>query len=84
MKKEEYAYLMEYCSPDSILVVTWYGKLKELQCPFGVIVKYDVGWLKKRAVAYVEKVLMASDGSVVFHIKGLNYRHTHFDILTHL
>lgn len=76
--------LYRYCSPNSILVVTWYGKLKELFCPFGVKVRNEVFGLKKGEYAYVDKVLIATDGSVVFHVKGLNYRYSHFDIITHL
>lgn len=76
--------LYKYCSPDSILVVTWYGKLKELFCPFRVKVNKDVIGLKKGEYTYVEKVLMTTNGSVVFQVKGLYYRYSHFDILANL
>ena len=84
MDKEEYAYLMEYCTPRSILVVTWYGKLKELYCPFGVRIRENIHGLRKGNYTQVDYVLLSENGELVFNIGGRNYFYHHFDILTNL
>ena len=47
MKTTELVELLRYSSPHSILVVTYKGKLLELNTPFYVFVKHDIGILKK-------------------------------------
>jgi hypothetical protein len=84
MKDEEFADLFKYCSPTSILVVTWYGKLKVLNCPIIVKVLINIGLLKKGSYAKVDKVMLSSSGKTVFVIDKKAYFHHYFDILTHL
>lgn len=84
MKDEEFAELFKYCSPYSILVVTWYGKLKILNCPITVKVLIDIGLLNKGSYAKVDKVMLSSSGKTVFVIDRKAYFHHYFDILTHL
>jgi hypothetical protein len=84
MSKEKWAELFQYCSPHSILVVTWYGRSKELYCPITVKVKTDVGNLKKGNYEKVESVVLSNSGVTVFEIKGAYYFYHYFDIMTHL
>jgi len=84
MNDEHYAELFKFCSPTSILVVTWYGKLKTLYCPFGVKINQDVGMLQHGDYAKVESVKLASNGKTVFMIEKDAYYYHYFDILTHL
>lgn len=84
MDGKENVELFDYCSPKSILVVTWYGKLKTLYCPFSVKVEVDVGKLKKGQYAKVDWVKLATNGKTVFGIKGEAYQYFYFDILTHM
>jgi predicted aconitase len=84
MENEDFAELFKYCSPYSILVVTWYGKLKALNCPFAVKVIENVGLLGIGDYCRVEKVMLSSSGKTVFVIKGKAYHYHYFDIMTHL
>jgi len=81
MNKNEVAELFKYCSPNSILVLSWRNRLIELHCPFAVRVKANIGDLKKGQKKYVEKVKLSSSGVSVFMVKGKAYYYHHFDIL---
>jgi hypothetical protein len=84
MNEEEISKLFQYCSPKSILVVTWYNKLKVLHCPFTVKAEVTVGRLIKGQYAQVDWVKIATNGKTVFGIQGEAYQYFYFDILTHL
>ncbi|WP_242157361.1 hypothetical protein [Aestuariivivens sediminis] len=84
MTNEEYAYLFKYCSPNSIMVVTWYGKLKTLYCPLTVIVRKKVGNLAVGDYVKVDEVKLSTTGKTVFIIQNKAYFYYYFDILTHL
>lgn len=81
MNKRELAELFKFCSPFSILVVTYYNKLIELNCPFTVMVMNDIGNLRIGDVVTVESVKLATNGKTVFVIEDKSYYHSHFDIL---
>ena len=53
-KNEELSDLLKYSNNHSLWIVTFNGKLKELKCPFRVIVLDNVGSLKKGNVKLVE------------------------------
>ncbi|TYA74235.1 hypothetical protein [Seonamhaeicola marinus] len=84
MKNDKYAELFKYCSPKSIFVVTWYGKLKILHCPITVIVKVKVGKLSIGDYVKVDEILLSTSGKSVFMIENQAYHYHYFDILTHL
>ena len=84
MKENELAELFEYCSPKSIMVLTWYGKLKTLYCPITVIVREKVGNLAIGDYLKVSAVKLSSSGKTVFIIEGRAYYYYYFDILIHL
>lgn len=81
MDRKEVAEIFKYCSPNSLLVVTYYNKLIELFCPIKVKVKADVGDLKKGKYVLVEAVKLSTNGKTVFIIKGKAYYYYHFDII---
>ncbi|WP_053991927.1 hypothetical protein [Mangrovimonas sp. TPBH4] len=83
MEKNEMAELFKYCSPQSIMIITWYNKLKELYCPFNVQVANDIGDLKKGELVKVEAVKLSSSGITVFIIAKKAYYYYHFRILLH-
>ncbi|WP_146892616.1 hypothetical protein [Gelidibacter salicanalis] len=84
MKNEELAELFKYCSPRSIMVITWYGKLKTLYCPITVKVKNDVGNLSIGNLVKVDAIKLSDTSVTVFIINNKAYYYYHFDILTHL
>lgn len=84
MNNEELALLFQFCSPKSILVVTWYGKLKTLYCPITVKINQNVGDLIKGKYAKVTEVKLSNSGKTVFIINKKAYYYHYFDILTHL
>ncbi|KJD31320.1 hypothetical protein PK35_15510 [Tamlana nanhaiensis] len=84
MDNKDFSELWRYCSPSSILVITWYGKLKTLYCPITVKVKKKVGKLSVGDYAKVEEVKLSSSGKTVFIINKQAYYYNYFDILTHL
>ena len=81
MDKKGWGELLKYSSPDSIWVITWKNKLLELKCPFKVVVKYDVGDLKKNSKAKVDMVKISTSMITVFIIKNRAYYYNHFKIL---
>ena len=81
MNKKEIAEIFKYCSPNSLLVVTYYNRLKELFCPFLVKVKLNVGKLKKGEIVKVEAVKLSTNGKTVFIIREKAYYYYHFEIL---
>ncbi len=84
MKNEELAELFKYCSPKSIMVVTWYGKLMTLYCPITVKVREKVGILAKGEYTKVSEVKLSTSGKTVFIVDNRAYYYYYFDILTHL
>lgn len=84
MNNKELAELFKYCSPKSILVITWYGKLKTLYCPITVKVVQEVGDFCIGDSAKVEEVKLSSSGKTVFIINNKAYYYYYFEILTHL
>ena len=81
MNKKQMAELLKYASPYSILVVTYQDKILELQCPFRVMIKANVGDLKQGNIVNVEMVKLSTKLKTVFKIKGDAYYYWHFNIL---
>tara|TARA_Y100000815_G_C13179821_1_gene438884 strand:- start:300 stop:557 length:258 start_codon:yes stop_codon:yes gene_type:complete len=83
MKTEEIADLFKFCSPNSILVMTWYNKLKELYCPFSVQAKTNIGSISQKEIKVVDAVKLSGNGVTVYVIDKQAYYYYHFDILLH-
>tara|TARA_Y100000815_G_scaffold275640_1_gene315533 strand:+ start:4660 stop:4917 length:258 start_codon:yes stop_codon:yes gene_type:complete len=83
MKTDEIADLFKFCSPHSILVMTWYNKVKELYCPFAVQAKVDIGTISQKEVKEVSAVKLSSKGTTIFIIEDQAYFYYYFEILLH-
>lgn len=81
MKDRELADLLRNSSPKELWVITWNNLLKILFCPFKVMVKNDIGILKKNTIVWVEEVKVTQELKTVFIIKGVAYYYHHFDII---
>ena len=83
MKTDELADLFRFCSPNSILVMTWYNKVKELYCPFAVRAKVNIGLICQKEVKEVTAVKLSSKGTTIFIIEDQPYFYYNFEILLH-
>ncbi|MAL22154.1 MAG: hypothetical protein CMP05_11855 [Xanthomarina sp.] len=81
MNPKKWAELLRYSSPYSILVIKGRNKIIELQCPFEVELRHDIGVLIKGTVQSVEMVKLSTTMLTVFIIKGDAYYYYHFNIL---
>ncbi len=81
MNQEEVAELFKYCSPRSVMVYTWYGKLLELYCPFLVQANRNVGGIVKDSRVKVDAVKLSSTGKTVYIIGKRAYHYYNFEIL---
>jgi len=80
-KNEELADLLKYSNNHSLWIVNSNGILKELQCPFRVIVLNKVGNLKKGDVEFVDSVKITIKVITIYVIDESAYYYFHFDIL---
>ena len=81
MKKRELAELLKYSHPKQLYVVDWKKSLRLLICPFKVIVRGDIGTMKKNEMVEVDEVKVTLELITVFIIKNQAYYFWHFEIL---
>ncbi|MEH6703317.1 MAG: hypothetical protein V7691_00855 [Galbibacter orientalis] len=81
MNEKQWADLLKYASPYSILVVTFYGRIIELKCPFKVELKYNIATMKEGELVSVEQVKISSSLITVYIIHGEAYYYYHFNII---
>jgi hypothetical protein len=81
MSEQELSEILKYSSPTAILVVTWNNVLKQLFCPFKVVVKNHIGELQKGKEVWVESVKVTVKLTTVFIVDGRAYYFYHFEIL---
>lgn len=81
MKPYDWARLLMFSSPYSILVVKGKNEVVELKCPFLVCVMNDVGILLKNTTHEVEMVKLSTTMITVFIINGDAYYYYHFNII---
>ena len=81
MNQKEIAEINQYCTPNSILIVTKGKKLVRLFCPFDVKALQNVGFIKKDEIIKVEKVKITERLELVYVIGGYNYLYKYFTIL---
>ena len=81
MNKQDLAELLKYSSSKWLYVVTWNNVLKQLFCPFKVVVLKSVGTLKKDELVMVEVIKVTMQLKTVFVINGSAYFYYHFEIL---
>lgn len=82
MNKEDLAEQLKYSSSEWLYVVTMNNLIKQLFCPFRVVVLKPVGALRKGQIVWVEAVKVTVELKTVFIIDGGAYYYYHFDILT--
>ena len=82
MNNRELAELLKYSNPKTLYIVTWNNLLKILFCPFKVIVKHDIGNLKKDQIVWVEEVKITKELKTVYVINCKAYYYYHFTIKT--
>ena len=80
MTDREIADQLQYCSPHTILVVTWKGKLKVLHTPFRVKVLKKVGNLATEQFVVVSAIKISTLGNTVFIINQIPYYYFYFEI----
>ena len=81
MNKQELAEQLKYSSSEYLYIVTWNNMLKQLFCPFLVLVKLDIGALKKGQKVAVEELKVTIELKIVYLIKEQFFYYYHFDIL---
>ena len=81
MSDDELANVLKYSSPDTLYIITWNNLLKKLFCPFQVMVKHQIGELKKGEVVSVSSVKVTGKLKTVYLIGGQFYYYDHFEIL---
>lgn len=81
MTKRELAELLKYISPREIYVITHYGVLNRLFCPFRVTVLQEIGILKRGQIVLVQEIKITYELKTVYIINNDAYFYYHFDII---
>lgn len=81
MNKQDLAEQLKYSSSEWLYIVTWNNLLKQLFCPFRVVVLKPVGSLSEGQIVWVEQVKVTMELKTVFVVDGSAYYYYHFDIL---
>jgi hypothetical protein len=81
MNKKQLAEQLKYSSIREIYVITHYGSLKRLFCPFSVKVLQEIGTLKTGQTVLVNEVKVTLELKTVFIIDNQAYYYSYFDIL---
>lgn len=81
MNDKELTELLKYSSPKELYIVTWNNMLKLLICPFKIVVKHDVGTLKRGQEVMVDEVKITMDLKTIYIINNVAYYYYHFEIL---
>ena len=81
MTKKELAELLKYSSPREIYVITHYGVLIRLFCPFKVRVLQDIDILKRGQIVLVQEIKVTYELKTVYIINNDAYFYYYFDII---
>jgi hypothetical protein len=81
MSDDELADVLKYSSPDTLYIITWNNLLKELFCPFQVVVKHQIGELEEGELVWVENVKVTVKLKTVYMVRGRAYYYDHFEII---
>lgn len=81
MTKKELAELLKYSSPNELYVITHYGVLIRLFCPFRVTVLQEIGALKKGQIVLVQEIKVTYELKTVYIINNDAYFYYYFDII---
>lgn len=81
MDKNSFAFLLQYSSPYSILVVTHSNQLKEIKCPFKIEVKKNIKNMVIGEIKEVTMVKLATNNKLVYIVENQPYFYHNFDII---
>ena len=80
MNDKELAEFLKEMSPKELYIVNHNNELEILICPFEVILKEDISFLRKHQVVFVELIKVTRDLKTVFIIQGKAFFAIHFYI----
>jgi hypothetical protein len=80
MTRSQLSELLKYSSPREIYVITHYGVLIRLFCPFKVKVLQDIGTLKSGQIVLVQEIKVTIELKTVYIIDNDAYYYYHFNI----
>ena len=81
MDEHDLAQQLNFSSSKSLYIVNWNNQLKELDCPFLVLVKLDIGTLKKGQTVAVVELKVNIELKIVYLIEEQFFYYHHFEIL---
>lgn len=81
MSEKELAEILKYSSPKALYIITWNSLLKQLFCPFKVVVKHQIGDLNQGQKVWVDGIKVTVELTTVYIVKGRAYFYHHFEIL---
>lgn len=80
MTRSQLSELLKYSSPRELYVITHYGVLIRLFCPFAVKVLQDIGILKGGQIVFVDEIKVTLELKTVYIIDNEAYYYYHFNI----
>lgn len=80
MTRSQLSELLKHSSPREIYVITHYGVLIRLFCPFRVKVLQDIGTLKSGQTVLVDEIKVTIELKTVYIIDNDAYYYYHFNI----
>jgi hypothetical protein len=80
MTRSQLSELLKYSSPREIYVITHYGVLIRLFCPFKVKVLQDIGTLKIGQIVLVQEIKVTIELKTVYIIDNDAYFYCYFNI----
>jgi Fe-S cluster assembly ATPase SufC len=80
MTRSQLSELLKYSSPHEIYVITHYGVLIRLFCPFKVKILQDIGALKSGQTVLVQEIKVTLELKTVYIIDNDAYYYHHFNI----
>lgn len=81
MTKKQLEDILRYSHPRELYVVDWKNRLVVLRCPFKVMVREDIGKLKRHEIVSVDQVKVTMELITVYVVEGQAYFYYHFEIL---
>jgi hypothetical protein len=81
MTRSQLSELLKYSSPREIYVITHFGVLIRLFCPFTVKVLQDIGTLKSGQIVLVQQIKVTLELKTVYIIDNDAYYYHHFNIM---
>lgn len=82
MTRAELAEILKYSHPKELYIIDWKNRLVVLRCPFKVMVKKDIGYLKKHEIVKVDSVKVTLELITVYVVEEQLYFYYHFEILS--